>query len=81
MLKKVLKIQLFVLLLGTIFAWANFAIEVNQWLSEGKCELGCPIFFEASPNPFVTPCFLGALFFTLSFVLSILAWRAFNKKK
>ena len=81
MLKKILKTQLFVLLLGTICAWTNFTIEVNQWLSQGRCEFGCPVFSEVMLNPFLTLLFFSALFFSLSFILSILSWRMATKKK
>ena len=66
-MKKLIKTQFFVLLLGTVFAWGNFGVELNNWLNDKACTTG----WAVGANPFVTPCFFGALFFTLAFVLSI----------
>jgi hypothetical protein len=33
-------------------------------------------YMENAANPFLTPCFYRALFFTLAFILSLLLWRA-----
>jgi len=63
--------QFIVLLLGTLFAWVNFIIELLAWLQNKECPLGCAANTAGNLiNPFFTPCFYGALFFTLSFVLS-----------
>ena len=67
-MKKIIIAQFVVLLLGTLFAWGNFSYELYNWLNERACTLGCPATFGT--NPFLTPCFYGALFFTLAFVLS-----------
>jgi hypothetical protein len=64
---KLIKTQFFILLLGTLFAWGNFGLELNNWLNDRVCTTGCAV----GANPFVTPCFFGALFFTLAFVLSV----------
>ena len=66
-MKKLIWIQFWVLLLGTLFAWSNFSWELYNWLQQKSCTLGC-----ATPgtNPFLTPCFYGAIFFTAAFILS-----------
>jgi len=66
-MKKIIKTQFIVLLLGTLFAWGNFAWELISWINKKSCELGCS---APGTNPFLTPCFYGALFFTFSFILS-----------
>lgn len=67
-MKKIITIQFYVLLLGTLFAWTNFAYELKNWLNNKANPLGC---VPGINNPFLTPCFYGAIFFTLAFVLSI----------
>jgi hypothetical protein len=71
-MKKIILIQFFVLLAGTIFAWVNFASEFLNWLAKRACTTGCAI---GLVNPFLTPCFYGAIFFTIAFVLSIIILR------
>lgn len=68
-LKRLIKIQFWVLLTGTVFAWSIFSIELYSWLKEINCPVGCPV---DTPNPFLTPCFGGATFFLISLILSIL---------
>lgn len=68
-MRKLIIAQFFVLLAGTLFAWYNFGRELVGWLNSGTCEIGCP---GAAASPFLTPCFGGALFFTLAFILSVL---------
>ena len=75
-MRKTILIQFVVLLCGTIFAWGNFIYELVNWLNEKECTLGCA---AGSPNPFLTPCFFGAIFFTLSFILSAMIMKK-NKK-
>jgi hypothetical protein len=72
-MKKIIVAQFVVLLLGTLFAWVNFAYELVSWLNERACPLGCPT--TPGTNPFLTPCFYGALFFTAAFVLSAVLLR------
>jgi hypothetical protein len=67
-MKKTIVAQFVVLLAGTLFAWGNFVWELVDWLGKRACTLGCPT--APGTNPFLTPCFYGALFFTLAFVLS-----------
>ena len=66
-MKKIIKAQFIVLLIGTIFAWGNFVFELVSWINKKSCALGCA---EPGTSPFLTPCFYGAIFFTISFALS-----------
>lgn len=63
--------QFFVLLIGTVFAWTNFTNELFSWLNNQACTTGCSA-SGALVNPFFTPCFYGAIFFTLAFILSLM---------
>lgn len=69
MFEKLIKAQFGVLLLGTVFAWGNFGNELVKWLSHDSNNFACT---AGVTNPFMTPCFYGALFFTLAFALSAL---------
>ena len=75
-MKNLLKLQFYVLLAGTVFAWGNFGYELYSWLNQQNCQLGCPAY---GPNPFLTPCFFGAIFFTVAFVLNVLIKKSNNK--
>jgi hypothetical protein len=75
-MKKLILSQFIILLLGVLFAWTNFTIELVDWLHKKACTLGCA---AAGVNPFLTPCFYGAIFFTISFVLSALILRKSKK--
>lgn len=77
-MKKIIQAQFVLLLAGTLFAWFNFAYELFEWLKKQACQSGC----YAGLNPFFTPCFYGAIFFTASFVLSAcLLFKARKLKK
>ena len=65
----VVKIQFFVLLGGTVFAWYNFLSEYFAWKKGKQCKGGCP---TNAKSPFLTPCFGGAVFFTVAFILNLL---------
>ena len=67
-MKKLALAQFIILTSGTIFAWFNFGGELVDWLNDRPCTTGCT---TGLVNPFLTPCFYGALFFTIAFVLSI----------
>ncbi|MFZ3054527.1 MAG: hypothetical protein WA091_00890 [Minisyncoccales bacterium] len=67
-MKKIILTQFFVLLAGTLFAWFNFANELIAYNQSTSCTLGC----TAGTNPFLTPCFFGAIFFTAAFILSLI---------
>jgi len=75
-MKKLILSQFIILLLGTLFAWTNFGMELASWLEKKECTTGCA---AGSPNPFLTPCFFGAIFFTISFVLSALILKKSKK--
>ena len=66
-MKKFILAQFWILLLGVVFAWANFAQELINWLQKKECTTGCAV---GLVNPFLTPCFYGAIFFLVAFVLS-----------
>lgn len=65
-MKKIILTQFIILLAGTIFAWYNFFVELTVWLGKSACQTGC----VPGANPFLAPCFYGAIFFTLAFILS-----------
>ena len=69
---KIITIQFVVLLLGTAFAWFNFTKELIDWLQKKSCTTGCA---TGLVNPFLTPCFYGAIFFTVALALSIVLLR------
>lgn len=71
-MKKIILIQFFVLLIGTLFAWVNFAYEFINWIGKRACTTGCAV---GLVNPFLTPCFYGAIFFTIAFILNIIILR------
>lgn len=75
-MKKVIIIQFVVLLLGTLFAWFNFIQEFLNWLAKKACTTGCSI---GLANPFLSPCFYGAVFFTIAFILSIVILKKAEK--
>ncbi|HOZ56045.1 MAG: hypothetical protein BWY51_00909 [Parcubacteria group bacterium ADurb.Bin316] len=80
-MKKIILTQFFVLLIGTVFAWSNFTLELFNWLNNKACTTGCSISGAGNvANPFLTPCFYGAVFFVLAFALS-LAMVLINKTK
>lgn len=70
-MRKIIRIQFVVLLAGTLFAWSNFGLELYNWLQKRACTTGCAL----GVNPFLTPCFWGAVFFTIAFVLSSILVR------
>lgn len=56
-------VEVFILLLGTIYAWYNWYLVLV-----GKCTT-CSI--DLHKNPFKSKCFMGAVFFTLALLISI----------
>jgi hypothetical protein len=75
-MKKLIKAQFIVLLIGFLFAWTNFTIEMISWLNKKACVIGCA---EKGTIPFLTPCFGGAIFFTIALILSISILKKFKK--
>ncbi len=63
-MKKIILTQFLVLLAGTLFAWFNFINEYIYWAKNSFCSVGCGI-----GNPFFSPCFGGAIFFTIALIL------------
>ena len=66
-MKKLILVQFWVLLAGTLFAWGSFGIEMIDFLNDRACRTGCAV---GVVNPFLTSCFYGAIGFTVAFVLS-----------
>lgn len=75
-MKMLIKTQFFILLLGTIFAWGNFIWELINYLQDKECTTGCTV---GLVNPFRTPCFFGAMFFLIAFVISAMMIRSVSK--
>jgi len=75
-MKKIAKAQFVILLCGTLFAWGNFIYELVDWLDKKSCTLGCSAGLK---NPFLTPCFGGAIFFTIAFILSAMILKKSRK--
>jgi len=87
-MKKLVIAEFIILLCGTLFAWGNFIFELVNYLNNKPCKTGCSVnvgnAFSAQQtqtltNPFLTPCFYGAIFFTIAFVLSILILKKYKK--
>ena len=76
-MKKVALTQFIVLFIGTLFAWSNFFIELIDWLNDRACTTGCT---ANVVNPFLTPCFYGAIFFTMAFILSAIILKRIRKE-
>ncbi|MFA7685340.1 MAG: hypothetical protein WCX95_00895 [Candidatus Gracilibacteria bacterium] len=66
-MKKLVITEFVILLIGTLFAWANFSYELYNYLNKQECTLGCA---KGLVNPFLTPCFYGACFFLTAFIIS-----------
>jgi hypothetical protein len=75
-MKKTIIAQFIILLIGTLFAWINFIQELVNWLQGRDCSTGCS---AGAINPFLTPCFYGAMFFLIAFIFSVILLRKFNK--
>jgi len=75
-MKKIILAQFIILLAGTLFAWFNFARELISWLNAQNCPTGC---VSGLVNPFLTPCFYGAIFFALAFILSAILLKGSKK--
>lgn len=70
-MKKIILVQAIVLLAGTLFAWFSFSNELISWLSDSACTIGC----AAGANPFLAPCFGGAIFFTIAFIIHLMIMK------
>lgn len=72
-MNKIILAQFIVLTIATIFAWYNFIQEYVLWASKQSCASGCA---AGLVNPFLTPCFYGAIFFTIALALNIYLLRS-----
>lgn len=88
-IKKLIISQFIVLLAGTLFAWTNFVIEFIAWQNNKPCKTGCSVNLgqefpivqnQSLINPFLTPCFYGAIFFTIAFILSAIIVKKHSKQ-
>ncbi|MFA7201506.1 MAG: hypothetical protein WC099_00655 [Candidatus Paceibacterota bacterium] len=70
-MKKLIQAEFILLLVGTLFAWTNFAIEFIDWINGRACSTGCAV---GLVNPFLTPCFYGALMFLTTFIISAILY-------
>ncbi|MFA6495147.1 MAG: hypothetical protein WC246_02365 [Candidatus Paceibacterota bacterium] len=66
-MKKLIIVQFYLLLAGTLFAWTNFGIELYRWIGLKSNNFGCT---PGATNPFMTACFYGAIFFAIAFGMS-----------
>ena len=71
-MKKLILMQFYVLLGGTVFAWYNFFKELTGSSSCVSCSQG-------SLDKLFTPCFGGAIFFTIAFILNLILLKNKNK--
>ncbi len=87
-MKKLIISQFIVLLAGTLFAWINFTIELISYQNNKPCKTGCSVNLgnafqveqaQQLTNPFLTPCFFGAIFFTIAFILSVIILKKNSK--
>lgn len=72
--KWLLKLQVAVLALGTVFSWVTLFIDYRRFFAAGGrvFELsGCAV-----ANPLLTPCFYGALAFLAAFLWSVAVLRS-----
>lgn len=75
-MRKLIIAEFTILLVGALFAWTNFALELASWLQKKSCMTGC---VAAGVNPFLTPCFYGAVFFLIAFVISAFLLKKSSK--
>ncbi len=72
-MKKIVKIQSLILLIGSVFALTNFANLLFAWLNSKDCANGC-LPPEDLVNPFFTAEFYAALFLILALLLNLILW-------
>ena len=75
-MKKLILTEFWILLVGVLFSWTNFILELISWLNKKACMTGCA---AAGANPFLTPCFYGAIFFLVAFIVSALLLKESKK--
>ena len=76
-MKKLMWTQFVILAIGVIFAWTNFGIELRTYLRGVINPYVCT---QGAVNPFLTPCFYGALFFSGAFAVSLIMVIKASKK-
>jgi len=76
-MKKLIIAEFVILLLGTLFAWTNFIMELVSWMNQQPCTTGCSA--GVVKNPFLTPCFYGACFFLIAFIISAVILKKSRK--
>jgi len=74
-MRKLVIAEFVILLIGALFAWANFGYELYNYLNKQECTTGC----APGVNPFLTPCFYGACFFLVAFILSAVMLKKVQK--
>ncbi len=79
-MKKIIKIQSLVLLIGTVFALTNFANLLFAWLNSKDCINGC-LPPEDLVNPFFAAEFYAALFLILALLLNLILWIGSRESK
>jgi hypothetical protein len=72
--KWLLKVQVAVLALGTVFSWFTLFVDYRRFFASGGHVFevsGCAV-----ANPLVTPCFYGALAFLAAFFWAVAVLRS-----
>ncbi len=72
--RTLLKLQVGVLMIGTVFSWTTLVLDYRRFFASGGSayELsGCIV-----ANPITTPCFYGALAFLLALLWALLIFRS-----
>lgn len=72
--------KLHILLIGsTIFAFSNLSLEIyNFYFSKASTQISCS--GVPSDNIFITPCFIGSMFFLGSLIISLIIKRKNNSE-
>jgi len=64
---------MWLLLVGVVFALSNFGLQLMKFYSGSGEQVSCSGVLIS--NPFMTPCFFGAMFFLISFIVSVVIVR------
>lgn len=69
-----------ILCLGTLFAWTMTALEFYKYLKpHAGAYVGCGGL--TVKNPFYTPCFTGACFYLIAYIISLMIVKKIGKQK
>lgn len=74
MKRTLLKLQVGVLMIGTVFSWTTLVLDYRRFFASGGSayELsGCIV-----ANPITTPCFYGALAFLVALLWALIIFRS-----